>query len=164
MKLTFHTDYALRMLIFLAVHEERPSTVSDVASAYGLSRNHLLKVAFNLGRLGYVKTTRGRSGGVALAMAPEDINVGAVIRAMEDDFALMECLRPEGGCCIITPACRLKGIVRKAIDAFLEVFDAHTLADLVGNRALLAGLLDSPGYPAKSVSAAHRAASGAQSG
>lgn len=149
MKLTLHTDYALRMLIFLAVHEGRPSTVSDVASTYGLSRNHLLKVALNLGRLGYVKTMRGRSGGVALALAPKDINVGAVVRAMEDDFALVECLRPDGGCCIITPACRLKGIVRKATDAFLEVFDAYTLDDLIGNGALLKELLVLSGNSAR---------------
>ena len=149
MKLTLHTDYALRMLIFLAVHEGRPSTVSDVASTYGLSRNHLLKVALNLGRLGYVKTTRGRAGGVALAMAPKNINIGAVVRAMEEDFALVECLRPEGGSCIITPACRLKGIVRKATDAFLEVFDAHTLGDLTGNSALLKELLALSGNSAQ---------------
>lgn len=68
---------------------------------------------------------------------------------MEDSFALVECLRPEGGSCIITPACRLKGIVRKALEAFLAVFDAYTLADLVGNRTLLGELLQMPGNAAK---------------
>lgn len=149
MKLTLHTDYALRMLIFLAIHKDRPATVSDVASTYGLSRHHLLKVALNLGRMGYLKTTRGRSGGIALAMAPRDINLGAVVRAMEDDFAMVECLRPEGGACIISPACRLKGIVRKALDAFLAVFDAYTLADLTANRTLLEELLAFSGHPVK---------------
>lgn len=149
MKLTLHTDYALRMLIFLAVHEGKPSTVSDVASTYGLSRNHLLKVALNLGRLGHVKTTRGRAGGIALARAPADINVGAVVRAMEDDFALVECLGRQGGPCIITPACRLKGIVASAVDAFLAVFDAYTLADLTGDRTLLEELLVVTGNPAR---------------
>lgn len=148
MKLTLHTDYALRMLIFLAIHEGRPATVSDVASTYGLSRNHLLKVALNLGRLGYVKTTRGRSGGIALAQAPKDINIGAVVRATEDDFALVECLCRDGGSCIITPGCRLKGIVARAVDAFLAVFDAYTLADLTGNRTLLEELLIFAGKPA----------------
>lgn len=149
MKLTLHTDYALRMLIFLAVHDGRSATVSDVAATYGLSRNHLLKVALNLGKLGYVRTTRGRSGGISLAMQPEDINLGAVVRATEDGFALVECRRSEGGACIISPACRLKGIVGKAVEAFLGVFDAHTLADLVGNRALLAELLEFPGNQAR---------------
>ena len=145
MKLTLHTDYALRMLIFLAVRDGRPATVSDVAKAYGLSRNHLLKVSLNLGKLGYVKTSRGRAGGIALGVRPEDIKLGDVLRATEDGFALVECRRPEGGACVISPACRLKGIVGKAVEAFLGVFDAHTLADLVGNRTLLAGLLDIPG-------------------
>lgn len=149
MKLTQHTDYALRMLIFLAVHDGRPATVSDVAQAYGLSRNHLLKVALNLGRLGYVRTTRGRSGGIALAARPEEINLGRIVRAMEDGFALVECLGPEGGTCVISPACRLKGIVGRAMDAFLAVFDAHTLADIVGNRNLLQELLELPGNPAR---------------
>ena len=149
MKLTLHTDYALRMLIFLAVHEGRPTTVSDVASAYGLSRNHLLKVALKLGQMGCVRTARGRSGGIALAVPPEDINLGEIVRATEDGFALVECMGAGGGACVISPACRLKGVVGKAVEAFLGVFDAHTLADLVGNRTLLEELLDIPGNPAR---------------
>lgn len=144
MKLTLHTDYALRMLIFLAVHDEKPVTVAHVASTYGLSRNHLLKVAHNLRRLGYVKTTRGRTGGIALTCRPHEINIGAVVRATEDNFALVECLGHDGGACVITPACRLRGIIRKGVEAFLSVFDEYTLADLVDNRALLEGLLAFP--------------------
>lgn len=147
MKLTLYTDYSLRMLIFLAVHEGRSATVSDVAHAYGLSRNHLLKVALNLGRLGYVRTTRGRLGGIALAQRPEDINLGDVVRKTEDGFALVECQRPDGGTCVISPACRLQGIVGKAVEAFLAVFDAYTLADIVANRTLLAALLETPSNP-----------------
>ena len=149
MKLTLHTDYALRMLIFLAVHEGRPITVSDVASVHGLSRNHLMKVALDLGRLDYIKTTRGRTGGISLARQPSDINIGAVVRAMEDGFALVECLRPGGGFCLITPACRLKGVVHRALEAFLAVFDDYTLADLIGERAHLEELLDMPVDPAR---------------
>lgn len=142
MKLTLHTDYALRMLIFLAINDGSPATVSVVARSYGLSRNHLLKVALNLGRLGYVNTSRGRSGGIALAMRPEDINLGEVVRHMEDGFALVDCMRPEGTICRISPACRLKGIVGSALEAFLAVFDRFTLADIAGNREALAALLD----------------------
>lgn len=149
MKLTLHTDYALRMLIFLAVHDGKPVTVLQVATTYGLSRNHLLKVALNLGRLGYVRTTRGRAGGIGLAMRPEDINLGEVVRSTEDGFALVECLHSDGGACVITPACRLKEIVGKAMEAFLAVFDAHTLADLVGNRLVLEELLEVLGDPAR---------------
>jgi Rrf2 family nitric oxide-sensitive transcriptional repressor len=149
MKLTLHTDYALRMLIFLAVHEGRSITVSDVANVHRLSRNHLMKVALELRRLGYIKTTRGRSGGISLAKRPCEINVGEVVRAMEDGFALVECLGPGGGSCLITPACRLKGVVQRALEAFLVVFDAYTLADLIGERALLEELLEIPVDPAK---------------
>ena len=141
MHLTFHTDYALRMLVYLAVNRGRPSRVADVAQSYGISRNHLLKVALRLGRLGYVTTLRGRSGGIALARNPEDVNLGAVVRQMEDDFALVECMRREGGACVISPACRLKRVVRKALDAFLSVFDEYTLADIAGNRDVLEELL-----------------------
>lgn len=88
MRLTLQTDYALRMLVYLAVHHAQPCRVTDVATAYGISRNHLLKVALKLGRLGYLTTVRGRSGGIALARRPEDVNLGDVVRQMEDDFAL----------------------------------------------------------------------------
>jgi Rrf2 family transcriptional regulator, nitric oxide-sensitive transcriptional repressor len=142
MRLTYQTDYALRMLVYLTTHQDRPSRVTDVASSYGISRNHLLKVALKLGRLGYVTTLRGRAGGIALAQRPEDINLGEVVRQMEDDFALVECMWQEGGACAISPACRLKGVVRKALDAFLSVFDGYTLADIAGNRAALVELLD----------------------
>lgn len=152
MKLTQHTDYALRMLIFLAVHRDRSVTVSDVATSYGLSRNHLLKVAQNLGKRGYINTARGRSGGISLALPPDEINIGEVVRAMEDGFTLVECLHPEGGACILSPACRLKGVVREAIDAFLGVFDAYSLDDLVGNTKLLIELLRLPGGQAETIS------------
>lgn len=142
MKLTLHTDYALRMMIFLAVRRDRPATVSDVAATYGLSRNHLLKVARNLGRLGYIRTVRGRSGGIALARSPEDVNLGEVVRRVEDGFALVECLQAAGGACALSPACKLKGVVKTALEAFLQVFDRFTLADIASDREAIAALLD----------------------
>lgn len=141
MRLTLQTDYALRMLIYLAIHQGRPCRVIDVAAEYGISRNHLLKVALKLGRLGYLTTARGRTGGIALGRPPEDISLGEVVRHMEDDFALMECIRRDGGLCVISPVCRLKGVVSKALEAFLAVFDGYTLADLAGNRSALVELL-----------------------
>jgi Rrf2 family nitric oxide-sensitive transcriptional repressor len=141
MKMTLHTDYALRMLIYLATRRGGPTTVQDIATAYRLSRNHLLKVALGLNRLGLVETTRGRSGGISLAVAPEKINLGTLVREMEDDLALVECMRPDGGACVISPGCRLGGIVREALEAYLAVFDKYTLADLVRNRSALASLL-----------------------
>lgn len=141
MRLTFHTDYALRMLIYLAIRGDGQARVADVAERYGISRNHLLKVALELGRLGYVATTRGRSGGISLARRPQDINLGEVVRHMEDDFGLVECMRA-GGTCRISPSCGLKGIVREATKAFLSVFDNYTLADLAKDKAALRSLLD----------------------
>ena len=141
MRLTYHTDYALRVLIYLAVNTGKATRVSDVADSYGISRNHLLKVALRLGRLGYLTTMRGRSGGIALARHPEEINLGEVVRNMEDDFALVECMRLDGGECVISPACRLKGVVRRALEAFLTVFDEYSLADIARNRDALSELL-----------------------
>ncbi|MBX3531353.1 MAG: Rrf2 family transcriptional regulator [Rhizobiaceae bacterium] len=141
MRLTLQTDYALRMLMYLAVHRGRPCRVTDVAADFGISRNHLLKVALKLGRLGYLATARGRTGGIALARAPADINLGDVVRQMEDVFDLTECMRSNGSCAI-TPACRLKGVVGRALDAFLSVFDGVTLADIVANGSELRTLLE----------------------
>lgn len=141
MRLTYHTDYALRVLIHLAVNRGQPTRVADVAESYGISRNHLLKVALRLGRLGYLKTLRGRSGGIALARDPEEINLGEVVRGMEDDFSLVECIQKEGGACAISPSCRLKNVVRQALEAFLTVFDSYSLADIAANRDEIAELL-----------------------
>lgn len=142
MRLTLQTDYALRMLMYLAIRQGRPCRVTDVAAEYGISRNHLLKVALKLGRLGYLTTARGRAGGIALGRRPEDIRLGDVVRHMEDGFVLVECLHGDGGRCVLAPACRLKGVVGKALRAFLAVFDDVTLADMVGNPAELAALLE----------------------
>jgi Rrf2 family transcriptional regulator, nitric oxide-sensitive transcriptional repressor len=152
MKMTAHTDYALRMLIHLAVFRGRPCTVNDVAETFGLSRNHLLKVAYNLRKMGLLHASRGRSGGISLATPAGDINIGSVIRGMEEDFSVVECLQRDGGTCLISPACRLKAIAAEALEAYLRVFDSYTLADLVRNEAALAALLadgkSSPGASA----------------
>ncbi len=141
MRLTLQTDYALRMLMYLAIHRGRPCRVTDVAQEFGISRNHLLKVALKLGRLGYLATARGRTGGIALARPPEDIVLGDVVRQMEDGFDLTECLRRGGGCAL-TPSCRLKGVVGRALAAFLSVLDSVKLADIAGNRKELIQLLE----------------------
>lgn len=141
MRMTAHTDYALRMLIHLALCKERSCTVNDVAETFGLSRNHLLKVAYNLRKMGLVHAARGRSGGISLAAAATDINIGGVIRRMEEDFSVVECLQRDGGTCLISPACRLKSIAAEALEAYLGVFDRYTLADLVRNEAALIVLL-----------------------
>ena len=142
MRLTSHTDYALRMLIYMAARPDELCTVNDVAEAYGLSRNHLVKVAQTLRDIGFVETTRGRAGGIRLAKTPEAIGIGALVRATEAEFALAECMQAEGSdCCAISPACRLKGMLHEALGAFLAVLDKYTLADIVRNRAMLGPLL-----------------------
>lgn len=141
MRLTYQTDYALRLLMYLAVHRDRPTKVADVAESYGISRNHLLKVALRLGKLGYISTLRGRSGGISLALEPAGINLGDVVRQMEGSPALVECMGRDGGSCILSRVCGLKSVVGKAYEAFLSVFDSYSLADITSNPAELIDLL-----------------------
>ena len=137
MHLTRYTDYSLRVLLYLGTHEERVCSVSEIARAYDISQNHLMKVVHNLGRAGYVKSVRGRLGGVRLAQACEEINIGAVVRSMEEDLQLVDC-----GSCLIAPACGLTSALNKALYAFMTVLDGYTLADLMKQRGKLARLLD----------------------
>lgn len=141
MRMTLHTDYALRMLIYVATRQDGVCTVNDVAKAYRLSRNHLLKVAQTLRALGLVETTRGRAGGIRLAKPPAEIAIGALVRATEEEFSLAECMQTGGRLCVISPACQLKGMLHEALAAFLAVLDQYTLADIVRNRAALGPLL-----------------------
>jgi len=140
MRLNTQTDYALRLLMFLATREGRLSTIADVASRYDISKNHLMKVAHLLGQGGFIDTVRGRAGGLRLAKPTHRINLGAVVRHIESDAALVECYRPDGAC-LIGPACRLKGVLGQAMDAFFQTLDAYSLADLTRNNEGLAALL-----------------------
>ncbi|GJD42563.1 HTH-type transcriptional repressor NsrR [Methylobacterium cerastii] len=130
MRLTRYTDYALRTLIYVGLHERRQSSIAEIARAYGISESHLTKVVHQLGRLGLIQTTRGRGGGLRLAKPPADIIVGAVVRQTEEDLALVECFA--GGACAITAPCRLRRALGEALAAFLAVLDGYTLADLLG--------------------------------
>lgn len=126
--------------MYVATHPDRLTTIREMALAYGISQNHLMKVVFELGRHGVLETVRGRRGGIKLARAPEDIRLGDVVRFTEADRALVECFGTGGGCVIVGP-CRLKGILNEALDAFLAVLDGYTLNDLVrGNRGLARAL------------------------
>jgi len=133
MRLTSFTDYTLRVLIYLGAHrdEGRLATIGDIAVAYGISENHLMKVVHHLARQGYIETTRGKGGGMRLARAPREIGLGGVVRGAEEDFALVECFQEGKPGCVIHGACALRKVLVQAMDAFLQVLDAKTLEDLV---------------------------------
>lgn len=141
MRLTVYTDYALRLLMYVAVKEDGLATIAEVANSYGISKNHLMKVAYQLGVAGYVETVRGRGGGLRLARPVEAINLGDVVRHTEPDMALVQCFPPVDAPCAIRPACVLRRALDRAGKAFLEVLDGYSLADLVKPRAPLRSLL-----------------------
>lgn len=130
MRLTQYTDFSLRVLVFLGVRGQERTTIKEISNAYGISHNHLMKVVQQLARLGYVESIRGAGGGIRLHAPPERINLGQLVRDMEPDFALVECMRPDNAC-VIAPVCRLPALLYRATDAFLAEFDACTLADLL---------------------------------
>ena len=130
MRLTTMTDYSMRLLMYVAQHGERLCTISEVAGVYRISEAHLMKITHQLGLAGWLETVRGKGGGMRLATAPVDINLGAVVRSIEPDFFLVDCLSSDNGC-MLTGNCRLTGIVSGALQSFLQHLDGHTLADLL---------------------------------
>ncbi|MBM7665909.1 Rrf2 family nitric oxide-sensitive transcriptional repressor [Solibacillus kalamii] len=141
MRLTVYTDYSLRTLMYLGVRgRENLVTIQEIADAYQISKNHLMKVTHDLGKLGYIETIRGRGGGIRLAVEPEQINIGEVVRKTEDDFHLVECFNPEGNLCKISPECRLKFALQEALKAYLAVLDTYTLADVLVSKDILSEL------------------------
>lgn len=137
MQLTRHTDYSLRVLMFLALHPGRLVTCMEIAEAYDISRNHLVKIVHELGKLGVIHTVRGNTGGMRLAHPPEAITVGEVVRQMEG-LDIVNCANPD---CAILPACTARGVLEEARDAFLAVLDGYTLQDLVAGREKQLGRL-----------------------
>jgi Rrf2 family nitric oxide-sensitive transcriptional repressor len=116
--------------MYLGAVPDRLATIQEIAQAYRISENHLMKVVNGLARHGFVETVRGRGGGLRLAKPPEQITVGAVLRTVEDDFALVECFRADNTCRIIA-SCRLKTALNQALGAYFQVLDDWTLAELV---------------------------------
>jgi len=142
-RLTVYTDFSLRVLMFLALKGDGLATIAEIAKAYGISKNHLMKVTHQLGRAGYLETVRGKGGGMRLAQRPQDIVIGEVVRRTEPDMAIVPCFAPDGdsAICAILPSCALPAALSRARDAFLSALDEHTLADLVRPRAPLRKLL-----------------------
>ncbi len=141
LRLTTFTDYSLRVLIFLATEPGRRGTIREIAQAFDISENHLMKVAHLLGKAGLLANTRGKGGGLELAKAPRTIKIGRVVRATEGPPLPAECFDREKGHCVITQVCALRGALREAVKNFYSVLDRYTLEDLVHNRQALGELL-----------------------
>jgi Rrf2 family nitric oxide-sensitive transcriptional repressor len=137
MRLTVYSDYALRLLMFLSVRGDKLATIPQIADAYGISSNHLMKVVHQLGQAGFIETTRGRGGGMRLAMKPAEIVLGRVIRFTEPDMNIVPCFSLDNQDCPLRRACRLKAALQRAEGAFLDVLDEYTLADLTENAPSL---------------------------
>ena len=141
MKLTSFTDYSLRVLIYLAAEPGRRVTIAEIAAAFGVSEHHLTKVVHFLGKQGWLANVRGKGGGLGLAVAPQVIVIGEVVRATEGEAVPAECFGDTPDSCSIARICRLRGVLREAVEAFHAVLDGYTLADLVHNRSSLAKVL-----------------------
>ncbi len=130
MRLTSFTDYTLRVLIYLALYTDRLSTIQEVAAAYGISENHLMKVVHHLAKSGVVESIRGKGGGIRLARPASEIRVGRIVRDAEGNMPIVECFSSDDKC-RITSSCRLAGILAHAFETLYESLDTYTLADLV---------------------------------
>lgn len=148
MQLKRYTDYALRLLVYLGLHSERLVTIAEIAKAFGISKNHLMKVSKDLVAAGFVLSIPGKLGGLRLSRDPSTLSIGRIVRQMEHRFELVECLGTQSRCCI-QPACRLKGMLELARDRFLEALDPYTLADVLENRGVLQRLMGDSGQTAE---------------
>jgi len=131
MQLTLHTDYALRVLIYLAQKEDELATISEIADFYLISRNHLVKVVHHLSQENFIHTTRGKHGGMRLARAPKLIAIGEVVRRMEPNFDIVECFSNSNQPCKVSPICTLKEVLHRAGSEFLALLDQYSVADAV---------------------------------
>jgi Rrf2 family nitric oxide-sensitive transcriptional repressor len=131
MQLTLHTDYALRVLIYLAQKGDDLATISEIADFYKISRNHLVKVVHHLAQEKFIHTTRGKHGGMRLARDPNLISIGEVVRRMEPNFDIVECFSNSNQPCTVTPICTLKEVLHRASNEFLALLDQYTVADAV---------------------------------
>lgn len=139
MQLTRHTDYALRTLILAALKPEgQRLSVAEITETYQLSRSHVMKIVQKLGQLGYLRNIRGKGGGIELGRAPQNINIGDVVREMETTLQVIDCSSPR---CHLEPACKLKSVLVEAMNAFIAVLDGYTLSDLLEEKNELIRLL-----------------------
>src|SRR6516165_1059086 len=140
MRLTLHTDFALRVLIHVGLNDGKLTTINDIAQSFDISKPHLMKVVNYLSQRGYLYTVRGRNGGIRLMREPRHINIGQVVRDTEDQLDVIGCLERKGYC-PIERACVLRSALRDATQAFLAVLDTYSLADLIKPQKVLSSLL-----------------------
>lgn len=140
MRLTLQTDYSLRVLMYLAVNQEKLVTIQEISDCYDISRNHLMKVVHHLGKHKYIETIRGKNGGMRLGREPSTINIGALVRKTEPDMAIVQCMG-KGGICKLQPSCHATNIFSEALMAFLQVLSKYSLEDLIAGSAGITSLL-----------------------
>ncbi|MDT8376014.1 MAG: Rrf2 family transcriptional regulator [Mariprofundaceae bacterium] len=131
MQLTSYTDYSLRTLLYLAQHQERLVTISEISDHHGISRNHLVKVVHNLGKHGFIQTVRGKSGGVRLAHEPEKIILADVVWLTEPHMNIQECFSEATNTCSLMGSCKLAGLLYQARHGFMKILQENTLADIL---------------------------------
>ena len=142
MRLTRYTDYAMRVRLYVGQREPELCGIGEIARAYAISQNHLMKVVNDLVNAGYLQSVRGRTGGVRLARPASEINIGAVIRHTEEDFDLADC-----GACLIARGCGLTGALHEALLAFMKVLDGYSLADILAKKGDFSHLLATASLP-----------------
>lgn len=141
MRLTQFSNFAVRILMYAGINKGQPSAVPDIARAYGISQNHLNKVAAELCHLGYLQAIRGRSGGVCLGMGANSIRIGELLRKIENTSTLVECFEASSNTCPLREKCRFRHALQRALDAFFSELDKQTLSDFINDGADLAECL-----------------------
>lgn len=131
MRLTLHADYGLRALVYLATHPDRVVPTTEIGRAYGISKNHLVRVAQSLRDGGFIELSAGRTGGLSLARPASTIKVGDVVRTLEPDLRIVECFDAATNACPIAPVCGLARAIDAALEAFLSALDKVTIGDVV---------------------------------
>jgi Rrf2 family nitric oxide-sensitive transcriptional repressor len=147
MQFTHFTDYSLRTLIYLGARQNTLATISEIADKYGISQSHLTKVVHQLANRGYIQTLRGKGGGMRLARLPQLINIGDVVRNMEENINLVECFNAKNQSCPLLPACTLKSVLAEARRNFFDTLDRYTLADLLVNTSSLKKIIETQQNP-----------------
>lgn len=135
MQLTLHSEYALRVLLYLGAQPGRTVSTREISDAYGISKHHLVRVVQTLGERGYLRLIPGRSGGIVLAAEPREIKLGDVVHQAEPNMRLAECFDRRDNTCVLTPVCSLKPVLNEALNAFLASLNRYTLADLMAGGA-----------------------------